>query len=379
MLKQGAVDYLCKPFEPELLLAKLRALEANCDVDADPDSLGISSAMRAIESLLQRLSTSDTSVLITGESGVGKEVVALRLHQLSHPNRKPFIAINCAALPETLMEAELFGYEKGAFSGAANVKPGLFEQADGGTLFLDEMGDMPTSMQVKLLRALQTRQIRRLGGSNDIPVNFRLMAATHQDLRLKVAQGQFREDLYYRIHVIQVRVPPLRERHEDILWLARRFLLRAGANPVGINLSSEAARMLSPAAERQLLMHSWPGNVRQLKHVIERARVLSRQPVITPELLFDDNAPACSNSSDLALSDWIANQERGYIQRVLEANNWRVQDTAKLLCISRKTLWEKMKRLEIQSEKIGGQRKGQFNPEEGAPPGRSLKVDPAVH
>jgi DNA-binding NtrC family response regulator len=344
LLKLGAVDYLTKPFEPELLLAKLHALEACGETDAGLDSLGISPAMRGIEDLLRRLASSDTSVLITGESGVGKEVVALRLHSLRHREPRPFVAINCAALPEALMETELFGHEKGAYTGAASAKSGLLEQADGGTLFLDEIGDMPAAMQAKLLRALQTRQIRRLGGGGDIPVDFRLMAATHQDLRLKVEQGQFREDLYYRIHVIQVRVPPLRERHEDILWLARRFLARGGAT----GSVNEPPRMLSPAAERQLLTHPWPGNVRQLKHVIERARVLARQPLITPELLFDDSPPETGDTPDLALGDWIANQERGYIQRALEANDWRVQDTAKLLCISRKTLWEKMKRLEIQ-------------------------------
>ncbi len=340
LLKLGAVDYLSKPFEPDLLLAKLRALEAYGETDADPNGLGISPAMRGIEELLHRLALSDTSVLITGESGVGKEIVALRLHKLSHHETQSFVAINCAALPEALMEAELFGHEKGAYTGAGSAKPGLLEQADGGTLFLDEIGDMPAAMQAKLLRALQTRQIRRLGGGVDIPVNFRLMAATHQDLRLKVEQGQFREDLYYRIHVIQLRVPPLRERHEDILWLARRFLAREAGN--------EPQRMLSPAAERELLTHPWPGNVRQLKHVMERARVLARQPIITPELLFDETAPEPGNVPELALGDWIANQERGYIQRALQANDWRVQDTAKLLGISRKTLWEKMKRLEIQ-------------------------------
>jgi DNA-binding NtrC family response regulator len=331
-----------------LLLAKLRALEAHGDTDADPDALGISPTMRGIEELLHRLAESDTSVLITGESGVGKEVVALRLHKLSHHETQSFVAINCAALPEALMEAELFGHEKGAYTGATSAKPGLLEQADGGTLFLDEIGDMPAAMQAKLLRALQTRQIRRIGGSVDIPVNFRLMAATHQDLRLKVEQGQFREDLYYRIHVIQLRVPPLRERHEDILWLARRFLARAVVPATAPTAAHEPPRMLSPAAERLMLTHPWPGNVRQLKHVMQRAQVLARQPIITPELLFEENPQETSDAPDLALGDWIANQERGYIQRALEANDWRVQDTAKLLCISRKTLWEKMKRLEIQ-------------------------------
>jgi DNA-binding NtrC family response regulator len=340
LMKLGAVDYLAKPFEPELLLAKLRALEAHLDIGADPDGLGISPAMRGIEELLHRLAASDSSVLITGESGVGKEVVALRLHQLSHRDTRPFVAVNCAALPEALMEAELFGHEKGAYTGAANAKPGLFEQADGGTLFLDEIGDMPAAMQAKLLRALQTRLVRRLGGATDIPVNFRLMAATHQDLKARVEQGLFREDLYYRIHVIQVRVPPLRERHEDILWLARRFLAESSG-------SNEPPRVLSPAAERLLLTHPWPGNVRQLRHVLERARVLARQPVIPPELLFEDSPPAVGDSPELALGDWLAEQERDYIQRALAANGWRVQDTARLLGISRKTLWDKMKRLEI--------------------------------
>ena len=349
LLKLGAVDYLTKPFEPELLLAKLRALEAQGESNADPDALGISPAMRSIDELLHRLAESDASVLITGESGVGKEVVALRLHKLSHSHEQPFVAINCAALPESLMEAELFGHEKGAFTGATHSKTGLFEQADGGTLFLDEIGDMPAAMQAKLLRALQTRQIRRLGGAVDIPVNFRLMAATHQDLRLRVAQGRFREDLYYRIHVIQVRVPPLRERHEDILWLARQFLARRHpAHEAGSSGFNETPHMLSPASERLLLTHPWPGNVRQLRHVIERARVLARQPIISPELLFEESTPKVGDTPDLALGDWIANQERAYIQRALEANDWRVQDTARLLCISRKTLWEKMKRLEIQ-------------------------------
>ena len=339
LMKLGAVDYLAKPFEPELLLAKLRALEAHRD--ADPDCLGFSPAMRGIEVLLRRLAGSDASVLITGESGVGKEVVALRLHTLGHRDGQAFVALNCAAVPEALMEAELFGHEKGAFSGADKAKPGLFEEADGGTLFLDEIGDMPAAMQAKLLRALQDRRIRHLGGATDIPVNFRLMAATHQDLKALVEQGLFREDLYYRIHVIQVRVPPLRERHEDILWLARRFLAQA-AGP------NEPPRMLSPAAERALLTHPWPGNVRELRHVLERARLLARQPVIHPELLFEDSAPPTDGDHpDLALGDWLAQQERDYIQRALAANAGRVQDTARLLGISRKNLWEKMKRLEI--------------------------------
>jgi DNA-binding NtrC family response regulator len=344
LMKRGAVDYLTKPFDPEVLLAKLRELAACRERNASTDSLGISPAMRAVEDLIARLAQSDASVLITGESGVGKEVVARRLHGLRHSElQRPFVAVNCGALPETLLEAELFGHEKGAFTGANRVKRGLLELAEGGTLFLDEIGDMPITMQVKLLRALQERQIRRLGSETAIPVHFRLMVATHQDLKARIETGQFREDLYYRIHVIQVRVPPLRERREDILWLAGRFL-NGAADPDGRSC------LLSPAAERALLECPWPGNVRELKHVIERARVLANGPMLTPDLLFGEPSPSRDGAPNTPLGDWLANQERNYILSVLAAQNWRVQDTAKLLGISRKNLWEKMKKLEITRE-----------------------------
>jgi DNA-binding NtrC family response regulator len=344
LLKCGAVDYLLKPFEPDLLLGKIKEI-ATCraagDDHADGDILGISPAMRAVEELLPRLAQSHASVLITGESGVGKERVALKLHDMRGAMR-PFVAANCAAFTETLLEAELFGHEKGAFTGAVRAKRGLFEQAEGGTLFLDEIGDMPPSMQAKVLRAIQERQITRVGGEKPMPVDFRLIAATHQDLRARVEQGAFREDLYYRVNVIQIRVPPLRERKEDILWLATRFLDQAASSGDGRRL------VLTPTAERALLDHPWPGNVRELKHLLERARILATGPLLTPELMFGDTSPAGGPQPLDTLGDYLAGHEREYILRALESQGWQIQETANLLGISRKNLWEKMKRLEIR-------------------------------
>ncbi len=344
LLKRGAVDYLLKPFEPDLLLGKLKDLispQGNASPDAD--ALGISPAMRALDDLLPRLAQSQASVLITGESGVGKERVAQKLHQLQGASR-PFVAANCGAFTESLLEAELFGYEKGAFTGALRAKRGLFEQAEGGTLFLDEIGDMPLPMQIKVLRAIQEREIKRIGGEHTVMVDFRLVAATHQDLKAKVEQGQFREDLYYRINVIQIRVPPLHERRDDILWLAARFLDQPALG------GDERRLVLSPAAERALLDHPWPGNVRELKHLLERARVLASGPLLTPELLFGDSSTTETTPPVDTLGDYLASHEREYILRALLSQNWQIQETANLLGISRKNLWEKMKRLDIRRD-----------------------------
>jgi DNA-binding NtrC family response regulator len=342
LLKRGAVDYLLKPFEPDLLLGKLKELVSCHEAgQVDADVLGISPTMRALEGLLPRLARSQASVLITGESGSGKERVALKLHGLQGLAR-PFVAANCGAFSESLLEAELFGHEKGAFTGAVKAKRGLFEQAEGGTLFLDEIGDMPLAMQIKVLRAIQERQITRIGGEKPIPVDFRLIAATHQDLKAQVEQGTFREDLYYRVNVIQIRVPPLRERKEDILWLAARFLDHVTQGGDGRRL------LLAPAAERALLDHPWPGNVRELKHLLERARVLATGQLLTPELLFGETSPGNRTQPVDTLGDYLAGHERDYIVRALQSQDWQIQETASLLGISRKNLWEKMKRLEIR-------------------------------
>ncbi|OYY92369.1 MAG: transcriptional regulator [Hydrogenophilales bacterium 28-61-23] len=344
LLKLGAVDYLLKPFEPDLLLGMLRELiarQAGSEA-ADHDLLGISPAMRTLDELLLRLAQSKTSVLITGESGVGKERVAAKLHRLQG-GEHPFVAANCGAFTEGLLEAELFGHEKGAFTGAIKAKKGLFEQACGGTLLLDEIGDMPLAMQVKVLRAIQERQIVRVGGETAIPVDFRLMVATHQDLKARVEQGAFREDLYYRVNVIQIRVPPLRDRREDILWLAARFLDQA------CQAGDSRRKLLTPAAERALLDFAWPGNVRELKHLLERACVLADGPLLTAELLFGKNTAKSDPALAATLGEHLAGHERDYILRALDARGWQIQETANLLGISRKNLWEKMKKYAISS------------------------------
>jgi DNA-binding NtrC family response regulator len=304
-----------------------------------PDAaLGISPALRRIEAQLPQLAARAHTLLITGESGVGKEMVARAFHRLTPEGEgAPFVAVNCGAFPEGLLEAELFGHEKGAFTGASRSRKGVFEQAHGGTLFLDEIGDMPLSMQVKLLRVIQERRVTRLGGDRPIPVALRLVSATHRDLKKLVTQGLFREDLYYRLNVIQLPIPPLRQRREDILWLARRFLAEAAPG-----------KRFSEEAEQALLTHDWPGNVRELKHAVERAAILGTGPTLGVAALFgtasaEDEAAA----TPTPLADFLAQSERRHIARMLEACQGHLGRTAAALGISRKNLWEKMKKLDL--------------------------------
>jgi DNA-binding NtrC family response regulator len=345
MLKLGAEDYLTKPLDIRALLDKVRALcvRQRPAVAGEP-TLGVSSAMRAIEAMLPRLAAAGT-VLITGESGVGKEEVARALHRAREGGEeRPFVAVNCGALTETLLEAELFGHVKGAFTGAARDRKGVFEQADGGTLFLDEIGDMSPAMQVKLLRAIQERSIVRVGGDTPIPVNIRLVCATHRDLKQMVEAGEFREDLYYRIHVIHLPIPPLRERREDILWLTEKLLARCATEHGGL------VRRLHRSAEKPMLDYPWPGNIRQLKHVLERACILTTQPVLTAELLFGEMPVPQADAPAELLADYLQACERRYIEQALRANHWRIIESAAALGISRKNLWEKMRKLGIAGE-----------------------------
>jgi DNA-binding NtrC family response regulator len=345
LLKLGAEDYLTKPFEVAQLLVKLRRIcQRQPPLVSGGGALGISSAMRDIEAMLPRLAASSGTVLITGESGVGKEVVTRALHSARDPqDRRPFVPVNCGAITESLMEAELFGHEKGAFTGALRERRGLFEQAHGGTLFFDEIGEMPLAMQVKLLRAIQDRAIVRVGGEKSIALNIALVCATHQDLRAMVERGEFREDLYYRIHVIHLHVPPLRERKEDILWLADQFLDKLGGPPPA------PRRRLHPLAERALADYPWPGNVRELRHSLERACILSSNATLTVSDLFGEQPPTAGDvATPETLAEYLCACERRYIGQALSANDWHIAETAASLGITRKNLWEKMKKLGIQ-------------------------------
>lgn len=352
LLKMGAGDYLSKPFDVCELISKVRA---HCPLlltrrdSSTSGLLGISSEMQVIEAALTKLSASASTVLIRGESGVGKEYVVKFLHQrLETCSPLPFIAVNCGAVPEHLLEAELFGYEKGAFTGAIQQKRGLFEQAHGGTLFLDEIGDMPFPMQVKILRAIQERSIRRIGSEQIIPVDFRLACATHRDLEQMVKTGEFREDLYYRINVLNIHVPPLRERKKDILWYAQTFLEQYPKRKGGRHLT------LHPKAEQVMLVYPWPGNIRELRNCMERACVLSPSSVIMPEFLFGGAwQSTLANFSDPrgeTLAQYVKQCERDYICRVLTDNNNRIGNTATALGISRKTLWDKMRKLKLKKD-----------------------------
>jgi DNA-binding NtrC family response regulator len=342
LLKLGAMDYITKPFDLDELLIKMRAVCRHCAAEhGELPMLGPSPAMRRIAATLPRLARDAHTILITGESGVGKEIIAHAIHGLAQPDA-PLVALNCASLSESLLETELFGHERGAFTGAIRTRHGVFEQANGGTLFLDEIGDMPLSMQAKLLRVIQDKRITRVGGEAALPVNLRLICATHRDLRALVESGAFREDLYYRINVIHLRVPPLRERNEDVLWLARQFL-RDYAAEHGVE-----AKQLSPEAERVLTGHRWPGNVRELKHAIERACILTPGPIIGADFLVEREAGADTEKTPFEpLEAYLRDCELGYIQRALAHCDGQIAKTAGVLGISRKTLWEKLKKLGV--------------------------------
>jgi len=347
LIKLGAADYVTKPFDVEQMVGKLRVLAAVPQEETEEPrrtELGISATARRVEELLPRISQHADTVLITGESGVGKERVAQILHRLGDASGSaPFIAVNCAAVSESLLEAELFGHERGAFTGAIRSRRGVFEQAEGGTLFLDEVGEMTPGMQAKLLRAIQEREIVRVGGEKRIPVRLRLVCATNRNLQELVDENRFRRDLYYRINVIHLRLPALRERRDDILWFARTFLAERSR-------TTGFARRLSVAAESALLSHAWPGNVRELRHAVDRACILSTRPVIEPGDLFE--APAVDSASvsiegDATLSDYLERCERYFILETLDRHGWQIGATAKVLGISRKSLWERMRRLAI--------------------------------
>ena len=362
LIAAGATDFFTKPLDIDRLIRRLRGLTGAAPTApraplASECALGISSEMKRLHDTVARLGQHWDTVLITGESGAGKEELARCLHRNTLGDARPFVAVNAASLPESLIEAELFGYERGAFTGAQKAHRGKFEQAQGGTLFLDEIGDMPVSLQVRLLRVLQERTVTRLGAETPLRLDVRVIFATHKRLNDEVRVGRFREDLYYRINVVHLRVPPLRNRPEDVPWLAQRFVAAWNA------AHPDAARELTPEGERRLQQQRWPGNVRELRNTIERACLLSAGRWIDPTLLAgadpaDPDAGAlpvtAAASADSAapslqrLESYLREHERAYIQRALAHHNWQIGQTAETLGISRKNLWERMKRLGLQ-------------------------------
>ncbi|MEE4165260.1 MAG: sigma-54 dependent transcriptional regulator [Desulfocapsaceae bacterium] len=349
-LKKGAADYLLKPFDTDdlvirinriLALQSLKALNLSLE-DACRQQreklIGSSCAMQEVYRLIEQAGPSDASILITGESGTGKELVAAALHEAGKRHDYPYIRLNCAAIPDGLVESELFGHEKGAFTGAASQKPGKFEMADGGTLLLDEIGDLPVSLQAKLLRVLQEHELERVGGTRTIKVDVRIICSTARDLLAEVRKGNFREDLYYRLRVIPIKLPPLRERKEDIPALIKHFLHE-------YSMKRAIALSLSPSAMEYLLDYDYPGNVRELKNIIERASILATDPQISHRFLPADltRAEQEEHGSSLLLSDAVARAEKDTISKaLLKTGNSRTK-AAQLLGISRKNLWEKMK------------------------------------
>jgi two-component system, NtrC family, response regulator AtoC len=355
-IRAGAYDFISKPVQIDVLAIALRRaaqhkalgeevkrLRSAAARPPSSDLIGTGPAIRAVQDLISRVADSEASVLITGESGTGKEVVARALHTTSRRHNAQFVAINCAAMPEALLESELFGHARGAFTDAKEARVGLLLRASHGTLFLDEIGDMPLGLQPKLLRMLQERTVRPLGTSNEIPVDVRVVAATNRDLESAIEERQFREDLFFRLNVIHVELPPLRARGGDILLLAHHFLQKTSErekkNIVGV----------SPAAAEKLVAYAWPGNVRELQNCVEHAVALARYDQITPEDL-PEKIRSYRTSHVLVVSDDPSELvpmevvERRYILRVLEAVAGNKTAAARILGIERKTLYRKLER-----------------------------------
>lgn len=345
-MKLGADDFVEKPVDLESLLEKIRRIEQTAaveeeavqvteamdDADLPVRVIGRSAAMKEVLSLVRRIAAADWTVLIRGETGCGKELIARLIHLLSERKNAPFIEVNCAAIPETLFESELFGHEKGAFTGASAARKGRFELADQGVLFLDEVGELPPNAQAKLLRSLQEKRIARVGGDREIPVNVRVIAATNRDLKRMVEESAFREDLYYRLNVLEVQIPPLRNRREDVPVLAEWFLNRYGSG----------RKQFDPDAMTTLVKYDFPGNVRELEHIIQRLVALCRKTVVAaadlpPEVRFFKGV------ENGVLSERLKSVEREMLISALERFDWVQTRAAESLGISERVLRYKMK------------------------------------
>ncbi len=356
-MKAGAYDYIIKPFDPDdlsLLIkraAEHRSLRAENirlkksleSVAAPPPLLGNSAVMKHVLELVATVSASDATVLISGESGTGKELVARAIHAGSARRYNPMVVVNCGALPEGTLESELFGHEAGAFTGARARHKGKFEAAEGGTVFLDEIGEVSSKVQVELLRVLEEKVVTRLGGNTPIPVDFRVIAATHRDLMAMVKAGTFREDLYWRLNVFTIEIPPLRERPEDIPVLAEHFLNRF------TQAMNRKPLALAPATLEALKSYPWPGNVRELQNAIERAVVLGPGPFVEPK----DLPLAITSTPQRPGPGSLAEAEKAHIQAVLDAQGWNISRAARVLDVDRVTLYNKIKKYELKKPADG--------------------------
>ena len=363
-MKKGALDHIQKPFdnqdvkravargvEKRQLVKNIRRLETELG-NSWGNIVGESEPMKKVFSIMQRVADTPTTVLVTGESGTGKELVARGLHQASSRSNAPFVSLNCAAIPENLLESELFGHEKGSFTGAVGMKEGKFEYADNGTLFLDEVGEMPLNLQVKLLRVLQEQEFQRVGGNREIKVNVRLVAATNKDLKEEVEMGRFRGDLFFRLNVVNIKVPPLRERRSDIPFLVAHFVGKY-SRKLDRNIKE-----VDPEAMRVLYSYNWPGNVRELENVIESALVMSRGSTIKKSDLPSEirkhnltlEEPETMISMDSGLMDTLDAIEEKMIRQALKQSGNVQAQAAKMLGISRSNLQYKLKKYGIHSE-----------------------------
>lgn len=348
-MRKGVADYLVKPFDPEVLVKVIKPLlqtQAGNKKSSSDQPIVDDPASRELLQLASRVAKSDASVMIGGESGTGKEVLARFIHNESDRATKPFIAINCAAIPESLLEATLFGYEKGAFTGANASTPGKFEQADGGTILLDEITEMPLELQAKLLRVLQEQEVERLGGRKVLKLDVRVLATSNRNLKQTVADGLFREDLYYRLNVFPLAWPPLRSRPADIVPLAN-FLISKHAQRMGVKRLPD----LHPDAAKRLKEHSWPGNVRELENVVQRALILATGDTITLQSLVieaDLSTPVAEPKVEFsgeALKEDLWEQERQMILEALKQEAGRKKETAERLGISPRTLRYKLAKM----------------------------------